>query len=127
MKKFLCSLEPFYVGSAFGVLMASRLKSTETFPLVMQAIAMPMFFLAGALFPLRGAPQWMNTLAKADPLTYGVDLLRSVYFSSINVAQTFGVTLWGRNITVSTDIFILLTFTSILILASIISFNRQGR
>ena len=29
-------------------------------------------------FPLHGVPLWMELLAKIDPLTYGVDLLRQV-------------------------------------------------
>jgi ABC-2 type transport system permease protein len=45
---------------------------------------MPIFFLSGALFPLNGLPKALNILASIDPLTYGVDGLRS---SLIGVAH----------------------------------------
>jgi ABC-2 type transport system permease protein len=44
----------------------------------MQFLLMPMFFLSGALFPLRGVPFWMDALSTVDPVTYGVDPLRQV-------------------------------------------------
>ena len=37
-----------------------------------------MFFLSGALFPIHILPDWMKTLTYANPLTYGVDALRTV-------------------------------------------------
>jgi len=37
-----------------------------------------MFFLSGALFPLNNVPGPMAILAAIDPLSYGVDGLRSV-------------------------------------------------
>jgi ABC-2 type transport system permease protein len=37
-----------------------------------------MFFLSGAMFPVDGLPRWMSVLVNLNPLTYGVDALRSV-------------------------------------------------
>lgn len=34
---------------------------------------MPVFFLSGALFPLKGLPPALNFIATIDPLSYGVD------------------------------------------------------
>jgi len=42
---------------------------------------LPMLFLSGAMFPLRGVPAWMELLSKIDPVTYGVDPLRQVVLS----------------------------------------------
>ena len=41
---------------------------------------MPLFFLSGALFPLTnaGIPEWLRIASNANPLTYGVDALRTV-------------------------------------------------
>jgi ABC-2 type transport system permease protein len=64
------------VFSAMGVALASRFKSTEVFPVVMNAFLLPMFFLSGALYPLKNAPAWLNALAWIDPVAYGVDLMR---------------------------------------------------
>ena len=43
--------------TAFGLALASRIKQVESFQVVMQLFVLPMFFLAGAIFPLtRTAP-----------------------------------------------------------------------
>lgn len=64
------------VFSAMGVALASRFKSAEVFPVIMNAVLLPMFFLSGALFPLGQAPGWLAALAYLDPVAYGVDLMR---------------------------------------------------
>ena len=64
--------------TSLGILIAARQRSMEGFQVMMQFILMPMFFLSGALFPLRGVPLWMNWLSTVDPMTYGVDPLRQV-------------------------------------------------
>ena len=62
--------------SAIGVAVASRFRSTTVFPIVSNGILLPMFFLSGALYPLDVAPHWMIVAAHADPVAYGVDLIR---------------------------------------------------
>jgi ABC-2 type transport system permease protein len=64
------------VMTSLGIVVAARMRSMEAFPLVMQFLLMPMFFLSGAFFPLRGIPLWLAWLTRADPVTYGVDSLR---------------------------------------------------
>jgi ABC-2 type transport system permease protein len=46
------------------------------FPIVSNALLLPMFFLSGALYPLSTAPSWLQIAAHADPVAYGVDLMR---------------------------------------------------
>ncbi|MBI2140693.1 ABC transporter permease [Candidatus Woesearchaeota archaeon] len=62
--------------TAFGTAVASRLEDMQAFPLIMNFIIMPIFFLSGALFPLQGLPKGIAIAAGFDPLTYGVDGLR---------------------------------------------------
>ncbi|MCB0061602.1 MAG: ABC transporter permease, partial [Caldilineaceae bacterium] len=64
------------VFSALGVAVAANFSSTEVFPVVLNALLLPMFFISGALFPLDSAPGWLQAVAYADPVAYGVDLLR---------------------------------------------------
>jgi ABC-2 type transport system permease protein len=64
------------VMTALGTVVAARMRSMEGFPLVMQFLLMPMFFLSGAFFPLRGIPLWLTWLTRIDPVTYGVDSIR---------------------------------------------------
>ena len=46
--------------------------------MIMNFIMLPLFFLSGALFPLRNTPTWMRIISMIDPITYGVDPLRAV-------------------------------------------------
>ncbi|MGA9852111.1 MAG: ABC transporter permease [Gammaproteobacteria bacterium] len=62
--------------SALGVATAARFKSTTVFPIISNAVLLPMFFLSGALFPLYSAPHWLKILAHFDPVAYAVDLMR---------------------------------------------------
>jgi ABC-2 type transport system permease protein len=64
--------------SAMGIVIAARMKEMEGFQMVVNFVIMPIFFLSGALFPLDHLPEWLSILTRADPLTYGVDLLRGV-------------------------------------------------
>ncbi len=69
---------------ALGLSFASRLEDPHGFTNVMGFIAMPIFFLSGALFPLDRLPEWLKILTYLDPLTYGVDALR---YSLIGMAH----------------------------------------
>jgi ABC-2 type transport system permease protein len=62
--------------SAIGVAVAARFSSPAVFPIVSNALILPMFFLSGAMFPLGVAPHWMKVAAHFDPVAYAVDLLR---------------------------------------------------
>ncbi len=63
--------------TAFGTLIATLVDDMQAFPLIMNFIVMPTFFLSGALFPLQGLPGIINVLVKLNPLSYGVDGLRA--------------------------------------------------
>jgi ABC-2 type transport system permease protein len=69
---------------ALGLIIASFIGSLENFGAIQTFINLPLFFLSGALFPVSGAgtPQWLQTAAAFDPLTYGVDALRTVILGS---------------------------------------------
>jgi ABC-2 type transport system permease protein len=87
--------------TAFGVMVAVRIKQMQSFMGVMQMIVMPMFFLSGALFPVSGLPAWLAVLNRLDPLTYAVDPMRRLVFSHLHVSAAArhaldpGVTWWG--------------------------------
>src|SRR5436190_10864930 len=48
--------------TAFGVMAAARITQMQSFMALMQMVMMPMFFLAGALFPVSGLPRWLEVL-----------------------------------------------------------------
>jgi ABC-2 type transport system permease protein len=62
---------------AFGTAIGSRLENMQAFPLIMNFLMMPLFFLSGALYPLDGLPVALKAITNVNPLSYGVDGLRS--------------------------------------------------
>jgi ABC-2 type transport system permease protein len=87
--------------TAFGVMIAARIKQMQSFFGVMQMIVMPMFFISGALFPVAGLPRWLAILNRLDPLTYAVDPMRRLVFNHLDITPAAraaldpGVTWWG--------------------------------
>jgi ABC-2 type transport system permease protein len=63
--------------TALGTGIASLLTDFQGFQLVMNLLVMPAFFLSGALFPLGDAPVPIRIIASIDPLSFGVDGLRT--------------------------------------------------
>jgi ABC-2 type transport system permease protein len=72
--------------TAFGVMMAARIKQIQAFMALTQMIVMPLFFLSGALYPLNGLPNWLTVLTRIDPLTYIVDPMRHAVFDHLSVS-----------------------------------------
>ena len=66
--------------TSLGVAVASRMRSMQGFQMIMNFLVMPLYFLSGTMFPVGKAPVWMTPVMAADPLTYGVDALRTVVF-----------------------------------------------
>lgn len=62
--------------TALGVSIASKLEDMQAFPIIMNFMIMPIFFLSGALFPLTGISSTIEIITKFNPLTYGVDGIR---------------------------------------------------
>jgi ABC-2 type transport system permease protein len=90
--------------TAFGVMVAVRIKQMQSFMGVMQMIVMPMFFISGALFPVQGLPTWLGVLNRIDPLTYAVDPMRRLVFGHLDISAAArkvldpGVTWWGWHV-----------------------------
>jgi ABC-2 type transport system permease protein len=66
------------VFSALGVAIGSSLQDMQGMQLIMNFLVLPIFFLSGALFPLTGLPRVMTWVTSVDPLSYGIDGMRSV-------------------------------------------------
>jgi ABC-2 type transport system permease protein len=62
--------------SAMGVAAAARFTSTTVFPIISNALLLPMFFMSGAMYPISRAPHWMQVATHFDPVAYSVDLMR---------------------------------------------------
>lgn len=87
--------------TAFGVMVAARIKQIQSFMGVMQMVVMPMFFISGALFPVSNLPGWLTVLNRIDPLTYAVDPMRRLVFGHLDISDAAraaldpGITWWG--------------------------------
>lgn len=62
--------------TAFGVAIASNLEDMQAFPIIMNFLIMPLFFLSGSIFPLEEIPRTLKLITMFNPLTYGVDGIR---------------------------------------------------
>jgi ABC-2 type transport system permease protein len=71
--------------TAFGVMMAARIKQFQAFMALTQMLVLPLFFLSGALYPLTGLPAWLTVLTRIDPLTYVVGPMRHLVFSHLSL------------------------------------------
>ncbi len=72
--------------TAFGVMMAARIKQIQAFMALTQMVVLPLFFLSGALYPLNGLPAWLTVLTRIDPITYIVDPMRHAVFDHLSVS-----------------------------------------
>ncbi|MBN2043328.1 MAG: ABC transporter permease [Candidatus Aenigmarchaeota archaeon] len=73
---FIMLIAMSFVG--LGISIASKIEDMHGFQLIMNFLIMPTFLLSGALFPLDRLPAWLAAISYLDPLTYGVDGLRSL-------------------------------------------------
>jgi ABC-2 type transport system permease protein len=83
---FILQLLLAFTITAFGVMVAVRIKQMQSFMGVMQMIVMPMFFISGALFPVANLPGWLAVLNRLDPLTYAVDPMRRLVFNHLSIS-----------------------------------------
>ena len=64
--------------SGISVMIAATAKSQETFWGMINFLGMPLFMLSPALFPLELLPDWLTVIAKLNPVTYTVLLVREL-------------------------------------------------
>jgi len=88
--------------TSLGTAIASRLEDMQGFQLIMNFLIMPIFFLSGALFPLKELPASLGVVTRLNPLSYGVDGLRT----TLTGAAHFGL---------STDLLVLGSATTVVL------------
>lgn len=99
-----------------GLTIASFLESLESFGLIQTFVNLPLFFLSGALFPVTNIPAWLQWVFYVNPLTYGVDALRSIILGSA----------WTPLLPLYQEILILLAFDTAMILIGTYAFSRRS-
>jgi ABC-2 type transport system permease protein len=86
--------------TAFGVMLAVRIKQMQSFMRLTQMIVMPMFFISGALFPVANLPDWLAVLNRLDPITYAVDPMRKLVLD----VDVPGVSWFGWHVPVALEV-----------------------
>jgi ABC-2 type transport system permease protein len=66
--------------TALGFAIAWPMDSSQAFHAIINLFLIPLWLLSGALFPLAGASGWIRILMRMNPLTYGVEALRSLLY-----------------------------------------------
>lgn len=84
--------------TALGFAIAWPMDSTQAFHAIVNLLLIPLWLLSGSLFPLSGASGWLRLCMMLNPLTYGVEALRSSLYPGavtrfplpVNLAVTAG-------------------------------------
>lgn len=86
--------------STFSLIVACLLKTRDRVMGIGQVLTMPLFFASSAIYPISFMPDWLQVIARLNPLSYQVDALRllmvtgskSAHGLGVDVAVTLGVT-----------------------------------
>jgi ABC-2 type transport system permease protein len=66
--------------TGLGFAIAWPMDSTQSFHAIINLFLIPLWLLSGALFPLAGASTWIRAVMYINPLTYGVEALRTLMY-----------------------------------------------
>ena len=102
--------------STLSLIIACIVKTRERFMGIGQILTMPLFFASNAIYPIAMMPNWLRAIARANPLTYEVDALRTLMVAG-------GTTSYG----IGMDIAILLLATSALVIIGAILYPNVAR
>jgi ABC-2 type transport system permease protein len=97
-----------------GLTLASLMNNLENFGAIMTFVNLPMFFLSGALFPVTRIPEWLKWAFYVNPLTYGVDSLRSIMLGSG----------WASILPIYYEVSIIIAFDIVMVMVGTYAFSR---
>lgn len=100
--------------SVLGLLVAVRLRSVENFAGVINVVLFPLLFVSGALYPTQGMPPALRWLARVNPVSYEVDLMRHAFGQPTEFAAV-------------TDVWVLVTVTIVLFGLAGVLFDPEQR
>jgi ABC-2 type transport system permease protein len=85
--------------TALGFAIAWPMDSTQAFHAIINLFLIPMWLLSGALFPISGASTWIRWLMYVNPLTYGVEALRTLMYPQAPSSFSFAFSLTASILT----------------------------
>jgi len=69
--------------SCFSMILASLMRTRERFMGIGQVLTMPLFFASSAIYPISIMPKWLQVVAVINPLSYVVEILRSILITGV--------------------------------------------
>jgi ABC-2 type transport system permease protein len=128
---FALQLALAFTITAFGVMVAARIKQIQSFMAITQMVMMPMYFLSGAIFPVAGLPQWLTILNRIDPMTYAVDPMRRIVFDHLTISQAArraldpGVTWWGWHVPATLEAGVVVLIGMLCLAVAVVEFSGR--
>jgi ABC-2 type transport system permease protein len=77
---------------ALSLALAFAVKSHGSFFSLLGFLSLPLIFLSSALVPRQAMPGWMSFLAEFNPMTYTIDVVRSLILGGWNWSEVIQVT-----------------------------------
>jgi len=114
----ICASVSFCI-SSFGIVLATFYESYESFSVIMNFIIMPMFFLSGAMYPVKLLPDILKIVAQINPLTYGIDALKHAIFPQ-------GLGQMGPDFSILTCIIVIISSSILFVFLAGKAFERKG-
>lgn len=131
VQMFMIALFSAFALSSLGMALVAFFDNQDAFQYVINFVNMPMFFLSGALFPLRDLPAILQFFVQLNPASYAVYLLRSTLFSSQNIESDatglFAFSFFGQPLTSRAAIFVLLGFSILFLGIGTYLFERRDQ
>jgi ABC-2 type transport system permease protein len=93
--------------ATLSLIIAAIVKTRERFMGIGQILTMPLFFASNAIYPLAIMPDWLHLVARINPLSYEVDVLRAFMIAG-------GTSIFG----IGTDFLLLLSTTTLLVIVA---------
>ena len=116
--------------TAFGLVVAARIKQMQAMMGLMQMILMPLMFLSGILYPLVGLPRWLNILVHLNPITYAVHPLRQAVFEHVHASPLAlahlnpPLTWWGWTVPTLVQLAVVAVTGMIFLWIAVLEFDR---
>ncbi|MBX4269863.1 ABC transporter permease [Clostridium estertheticum] len=118
------------VFSGLGLFLATLVKDSQTFQIVVTAITMPLTFLCGAYIPLSLLPKVLQYVAYFNPMTYTTAFFRTIILEKTNlttqqlISEQLAFKIGNFVITPIISMVIVLIFGLIFLLLSTFVFSR---
>jgi len=118
------------VFSGLGLYIATLVKNSQTFQVVITAITMPLTFLCGAYIPLSMLPKALQYIAYLNPMTYTTAFFRTIILEKTSlttdqlVAEQLAFKIGSFVITPPISMVIVIIFGLIFLLLSTYVFSR---